>query len=177
MVSPPLDLCTDYEKRGQTCHSPFLLRRKGNDTSGPFFQAYTDPVLPSFMDPSAEYTKRLDERRRWLVESHRKSHFVATLRLGAGLLSFLFVYLVLALHQFSGWFILLPVGTYIGLVIYSMSVYPKEQRALRAVRFYELGLARINGEWVGNGNPGTSFADSSEPLCERSRYLRRGLGF
>jgi hypothetical protein len=113
------------------------------------------------MDPSAEYTKRLDERRRWLVESHRKSHFVATLRLGAGLLSFLFVYLVLALHQFSGWFILLPVGTYIGLVIYSMSVYPKEQRALRAVRFYELGLARIKGDWIGNGNPGTSFADSS----------------
>jgi hypothetical protein len=113
------------------------------------------------MDPTAEYTKRLDERRRWLVESHRKSKFVATLRLSAGLLSFLFVYLILALHQFSGWFILFPVGIYVGLVIYSMTVYPKEQRALRAVRFYEQGLARISGEWVGNGNPGTSFADSS----------------
>ena len=113
------------------------------------------------MDPSAEYTKRLDERRRWLVESHRKSHLVATLRLAAGLVSLLFVYLVLALHQFSGWFILLPVGVYIGLVIYSMSVYPKEQRALRAVRFYELGLARIKGKWVGAGNPGTSFADTT----------------
>jgi MutS-like protein len=113
------------------------------------------------MDPSAEYTKRLEDRRRWLVESQRKTRFVATLRLSAGLLSFLFVYLVLALHQFSGWFILLPVATYIGLVIFSMSVYPKEQRALRAVRFYEIGLARIQGEWVGNGNPGISFADSS----------------
>jgi hypothetical protein len=113
------------------------------------------------MDPTAEYTKRLDERRRWLVESHRKSKFVATLRLSAGLLSFLFVYLILALHQFSGWFILFPVGIYVGLVIYSMTVYPKEQRALRAVRFYEQGLARIKGEWVGNGSPGTSFADSS----------------
>ncbi|HET9130036.1 MAG TPA: DNA mismatch repair protein MutS, partial [Terriglobia bacterium] len=113
----------------------------------------------SRIDPSAEYTKRLEDRRRWLVESHRKTKFVATLRLAAGLLSFLFVYLILALHQFSGWFILLPLGTYTGLVIYSMSVYPKEQRALRAVRFYEIGLARIKGEWVGNGNPGTSFAD------------------
>ena len=115
----------------------------------------------SRIDPSAEYTKRLDERRRWLVESHRKSKLVGTLRLAAGLLSFLFVYLVLALHEFSGWFILLPVATYIGLVIYSMSVYPKEQRALRAVRFYEQGLARISGDWVGKGNPGTSFADAS----------------
>jgi hypothetical protein len=113
------------------------------------------------MDPSAEYTKRLSERRLWLIESHRKTQLVSYLRLTAGLLSLLFVYLVLALHQFSGWFILLPVGAYIGFVIYSMSVYPKEHRALRAVRFYELGLARIRGEWVGNGNPGTSFADPS----------------
>jgi hypothetical protein len=113
------------------------------------------------MDPSAEYSKRLDERRRWLVESHRKTQFVSTLRLAAGLLSFLFVYLVLALHQFSGWFILFPVGAYIGFVIYSQSVYPREQRALRAVAFYERGLARIKGEWMGTGNAGTSFADAA----------------
>jgi hypothetical protein len=113
------------------------------------------------LDPSAEYTKRLDERRRWLVESQRKTQLVSYLRLTAGILSLVFVYLVLALHQFSGWLILIPVGTYIGFVIYSMSVYPKEQRALRAVRFYELGLARIKGDWVGKGNPGTSFADAS----------------
>jgi hypothetical protein len=113
------------------------------------------------MDPSAEYTKRLDERRLWLVESHRKSQFVSYLRLVAGVMSLLAIYMVLALHQFSAWYILLPVGFYVGLVIYSMSVYPKELRALRAVRFYELGLARIKGEWVGNGNPGTSFVDSS----------------
>jgi hypothetical protein len=117
--------------------------------------------LPSLLDPSAEYTKRLNERRLWLVESQRKTQLISYLRLTAGILSLVFVYLVLALHQFSGWFILIPVGTYIGFVIYSMSVYPKEQRALRAVRFYELGLARIKGDWVGKGNPGTSFADAS----------------
>jgi len=113
------------------------------------------------MDPSAEYTKRLNERRRWLVESHRKTQLVSYLRLTTGVLSLVSVYLVLVLHQFSGWFILLPVGTYIGFVIYSMSVYPKELRVLRAVRFYELGLARIRGEWVGNGNPGTAYTDTA----------------
>jgi len=111
------------------------------------------------MDPSTEYTKRLDERRRWLAESHRKSKIVATFRLTAGLLFFLTVYLVLALHEFSPWFILAPLGAYFALVVYSQSVYPREQRALRAVAFYERGLARIRGEWMGTGNPGTSFAD------------------
>src|SRR6187399_954348 len=113
------------------------------------------------MDPSTEYTKRLDERRRWLVESHRKSKVVAAFRLAAGLLSFLSIYLVLALHEFSPWFILIPAGAYIALVIYSQSVYPREQRALRAVGFYQRGLARIRGEWMGTGNPGTAFADPS----------------
>jgi len=110
-------------------------------------------------DPSAEYTKRLDERRRWLVESHRKTQLVSYLRLAAGLLFFLSVYLVLALHQFSGWYILVPTAAYAGLVLYSQSVYPREQRALRAVAFYERGLARIKGEWMGTGNAGISFAD------------------
>src|SRR3954464_4833197 len=112
------------------CHFSFVIWKKGPDPSDPFFRAYTDSVLPSLMDPSAEYTKRLSERRLWLIESHRKTQLVSYLRLAAGLVSLLFVYLVLALHQFSGWFILLPVGVYIGFVIYSMSVYPKEHRAL-----------------------------------------------
>ena len=47
------------------------------------------------------------------------------------------------------------------LVLYSQRVYPREQRALRAVRYYERGLARLKGEWKGTGNPGTSFADES----------------
>jgi competence ComEA-like helix-hairpin-helix protein len=50
------------KKRGQTCHSPFFWRKKGNDTSGPFFRpiffvilfavpvvfawAATEPALP-----------------------------------------------------------------------------------------------------------------------------------
>jgi hypothetical protein len=111
------------------------------------------------MDPSTEYINRLDERRRWLAESHRKSKIVAAFRLAAGLLFFLTVYLVLALHEFSAWFMLIPTGAYFALVLYSQRVYPREQRALRAVAFYERGLARIRGEWMGTGNPGNSFAD------------------
>ena len=112
------------------------------------------------IDPSAEYTKRLNDRRQWLVESRRKTKIVATLRLAAGLMVFLVVYLVLALHLLSGWFILIPAAAYIGFVLYSQRVYPREQRALRAVGFYERGLARIDDQWIGTGNADTSFADA-----------------
>lgn len=113
------------------------------------------------IDPSAEYTKRLNERRRWLVESRRKTQIVSYVRLAAGLLTFLAVYMVLALHQFSPWFILVPIGAYIGLVLYSQKVYPREQRAARAVAFYERGLSRIEGSWIGTGNTDTSLADAT----------------
>jgi len=113
------------------------------------------------MDPSAEYTKRLAARRRWLAESHRKTKAVAALRLTAGLLFFLALYFVFALHQFSGWFILVPAAAYTGLVVYSQRVYPRELRALRAVAFYERGLARIAGKWMGTGNDGKVFADAA----------------
>jgi len=111
------------------------------------------------MDPVAEYTNLLEERRRWLVEANRKTRIVATLRLTAGLLCFFTLYLILALRLFSGWFLLVPVAVFFGLVLYSQRVYPLAQRALRAVAFYQRGLARISGEWMGTGNAGTSFAD------------------
>jgi len=113
------------------------------------------------IDPVSEYSRRLEARRRWLAESRRKTQFVSTLRLTAGLLIFAAVYFVLGLHAFSGWFILLPVAAYFGLVSYSQRVYPQEQRALRAVSFYERGLARLAGKWIGAGNAGTSYADES----------------
>jgi len=74
---------------------------------------------------------------------------------------FLTVYLVLALHKFSGWFILIPAAAYLGFVIYSQRVYPREQPALRAVGFYERGLARLAGKWIGIGDSGASFTEES----------------
>ena len=113
------------------------------------------------IDPSAEYTKRLNQRRTWLADSHRKTKIVAGVRLAVGLSFFLAVYLAFALHRFSGWFILVPAAAYIGFVIYSQRVYPREQRALRAVAFYQRGLDRFEYRWMGTGNTGESFADEA----------------
>jgi hypothetical protein len=75
------------------------------------------------IDPVSEYTRRLEARRSWLMESRRKTQIVSTLRLAAGLLVMVTAYFALALHQFSGWFILVPVAAYLGLVLYSQRVY------------------------------------------------------
>jgi hypothetical protein len=96
-----------------------------------------------------------------LAESRSKTQIVSSLRLTAGLLVFAAVYFAFALHRFSGWFILVPVAAYLGFVIYSQRVYPREQRALRAVAFYERGLARLAGKWIGTGNAGAAFVDET----------------
>ncbi len=92
------------------------------------------------------------------MESVRKTKIVAGFRLAAGLAIFVAIYLVFALHLFSGWFLLLPLGAYIGMILFSLRVYPREQRALRAVAFYERGLSRLEDRWMGTGNTSTSFA-------------------
>jgi hypothetical protein len=96
-----------------------------------------------------------------MVESRRKTQIVSSLRLTTGLLVFAAAYFAFALHEYSGWFILIPIAAYLGFVIYSQRVYPREQRALRAVAFYERGLARLAGKWIGAGSSGAAFADES----------------
>jgi len=118
------------------------------------------PTSPK-IDPVSEYSRRLEARRRWTLEARRKTQIVSTLRLTAGILVLVAAYFAFALHQFSPWVILLPVAAYVGFVIYSQKIYPQEQRALRAVAFYERGLARLEGKWIGTGSSGAAFADES----------------
>src|SRR5262245_7229383 len=84
----------------------------------------------SLIDPSSEYNQRLETRRRQLVQAHRQTRIIASLRLAAGLLFFLSIYFSFGLHRFSAWWISVPSAAYVGLVIYSLQVYPREQRAL-----------------------------------------------
>lgn len=153
MVSPPLDLCTEWKPESKEDRKK--TRRLEFGSTGLYDLHLTDASI----NPSAEYSRRLQDRKRWLKESKHKTEIVSMLRLSAGGLFLLTLYTTLALHRGSVWFAIVPVAAYVGLVIYSQRVYPREQRALKAVAFYERGLARIAGEWRGTGNTSTAFAD------------------
>jgi hypothetical protein len=63
--------------------------------------------------------------------------------------------------QLSGWWLLVPIVTFLGLVIVHDRVDQKKRRALKAVTFYEDGLARIDDLWMGRGPAGEHLCDDS----------------
>src|SRR5262245_35737982 len=108
------------------------------------------------MEPSTEYQARLSDRRARRDRCWQQTRLISYVRLAAGLGFFAALWVAFALHLFSGWFSLLPLGIYIGLVIYHERLHRLGRRLARSVTFYERGLERIEGRWIGHGNADTS---------------------
>jgi MutS domain V len=62
-------------------------------------------------------------------------------------------------------FVLIPVTAFAALVIVHSQLIRKVNACFRAVRFYEQGLARIDGNWAGQGIAGERFLEASHPYA------------
>jgi hypothetical protein len=107
--------------------------------------------------PLAEYSQRLDarraEERRWSRADARLSYA----RLGVFALGVLLA--VGAVRGDAGWFLLGPVVVFGILVQLHDRVLRRRAAALRAIAFYQHGIARIEDVWVGTGESGERFRD------------------
>ena len=109
-------------------------------------------------DPSLEYKTRLQARRQTLERYRRLDRLVARARLLTGIVFFVCVWLF-------GWWAVLPVIVFIGLLAYHDKVLARARRTLRSVAFYERGLARIEDRWIGTGDSQSSFGNESHPYA------------
>jgi hypothetical protein len=102
-------------------------------------------------DPRSEYTTRLTVRRATVAQHERTDLRVAQARLETLVLFGLTVWLVMGGAAVSPWWLAGPAGVFLVLVIVHDRVIKTKQRAIRAVTFYEDGLARIEDRWMGRG--------------------------
>src|SRR5207244_5943020 len=109
-------------------------------------------------DPSLEYKTRLQARRQTLERYRRLDRLVARARLLTGIVFFVCVWLF-------GWWAVLPVIVFIGLLAYHDKVLARARRTLRSIAFYERGVARIEDRWIGTGDSQSSFASESHPYA------------
>jgi len=58
----------------------------------------------------------------------------------------------------SGWWLAAPLCLFIGLMLWHARVAREQKLAGRAIRFYALGLKRLDDDWAGNGESGDAFA-------------------
>jgi hypothetical protein len=100
------------------------------------------------VSPSQEYNRRLTERNKRVEHLKKLDLRVGNLRLATGIL-FLAIFWLAAFRQaISGWWVLVPLLLFAGLVFRHEQVRAMGRRAQRAAAFYERGIARIEDRWM-----------------------------
>jgi hypothetical protein len=113
----------------------------------------------------AIYEGRLVSRGRALDRWARLDRRVADARLVVFLLAVLtlaFVYWGLASTY---WWLAVPIGMFVPLILIHEPIRIRGDRARRAVEFYAKGLARLNGKWSGTGVTGLDHLDLEHPYA------------
>src|SRR5512140_2703723 len=94
--------------------------------------------------PHAEYQARLDRWRAIHAGVSARFDIIAYARLAIFLSAAVLLLLVFARHLFSAWIVLAPLVAFIALVVWHDRVARVQQRAARAIQYYERGLARLD---------------------------------
>jgi hypothetical protein len=116
--------------------------------------------VPPPVAPLHEYSLRRAAR----AAAHERSSGL-DLRLSQARLAVVASALVLGwLVYFRGapvWWLALPVSLFLALAVWHERVIRARDLSARSVEFYDRGIARIEGRWMGGGEPGLRFLDDS----------------
>ena len=126
--------------------------------------------------PSAEYSRRLEQRRAEEGRWSRQDARLAYTRLGVFAVAV--VLLVLAIRgNTTPWLIAAPAVVFGALLHAHDRVLRNLTSSRRAIAFYERGLARIEDRWIGTGEPGERFADEHHLYAHDLDLFGRGSLF
>ncbi len=117
-------------------------------------------------DPHAEYTRRLAARRETVARLERTEERLGLLRLGCMIAAGVVAWLAFRDAALSPWWIALPLTVFVALVARHWDATSARQRAERAVLFYQRGIARLDGTWMGGGESGARFQVATHPYAD-----------
>jgi hypothetical protein len=109
------------------------------------------------MDPHAEYSRRLEDRRRSRDREERLFQRIGNGRLATGLAGVVVAWLSIGRLAISPWWLIPPAVLFLALVLWHQFVFVRLGNARRAVLFHERGLARLEDRWQGQGEAGDRF--------------------
>jgi MutS domain V len=109
-------------------------------------------------DPRIEYENRMGA---WLERKQAEDQCyvrLGNLRLATAGAAAVMAWFAFGHQVISGWWLAAPLCLFIGLMIWHARVASAQKLAGRAIRFYTLGLKRLDDDWAGNGESGEVFA-------------------
>ena len=125
-------------------------------------------------DPASEYAERLAARRAWAERQQRFQLHIGNARLVLFLCAAWIGWEAFGRGMLSGWWLTLPAAAFIALIVYHEQVLRAIDRAKRAARHYERGIARIEDRWAGSGEAGERFRDPTHPYAEDLDLFGKG---
>ena len=128
-------------------------------------------------NPETEYARRLESLRAQqaiLDRRHRRLGGTNLVVLG---LAALVVIGALAFRAFSILWVLVPGATVVVLASFHAGVFRSLRNCGRIIAFYERGLARLGGQWIGHGEQGARFLDPNHPYARDLDIFGQGSLF
>jgi hypothetical protein len=108
-------------------------------------------------EPAAEYRRRLEARQGEIRRLEKLHLRYGNVRLLLAAVAVVLAWWAFQLHWISWWWLGAPVAAFAVVAVYHTRVLRARRRALRAVEFYQRGLARIEDRWMSGGQPGEQF--------------------
>ncbi len=118
------------------------------------------------MNPTAEYQARLEARREIAARNEKLFRRVGNARLFTAIAGVVLAFFVFGETLISPWWLVAPASLFAVLVVMHARIVEQLEQARRAVAFYDRGLARLENRWMGQGEPGERFRNSSHVYAE-----------
>jgi MutS domain V len=129
------------------------------------------------VSPLEEYRARLEERRRVSEFEQKRFRRIGNARLAAGAAGIVVAFFVFGEVVISPWWLVIPGAIFAALVIVHARIVERLERSLRAIQFYERGIARIENRWRGSGESGERFREPEHVYAEDLDLFGKGSLF
>ena len=128
-------------------------------------------------DPRSTYSQLLAERRAEIAARERRHRALGYWRLAAAACGTAIVGMALFQRSVSVLWAAIPVVVFVALAVQHERLLRALERRRRAARFFERGLARLDGRWAGTGEPGDRYLDPAHPYARDLDLFGRGSLF
>lgn len=128
-------------------------------------------------EPRLIYSELLEKRRREVAVREQRHRTLGYARLASVVVALGLVWAALAEHALSVIWAALPVVAFVFLIVFHERLLHRLELRRRAVRFFERALARLNGNWSGNGEAGERYLDPAHLYAQDLDLFGKGSLF
>jgi MutS domain V len=126
------------------------------------------------VDPKSEYAARLAARQTEVERREQSSRRIGNLRLLVAIAGVAIAFFVFGQVVLSPWWLIPPAAVFAILVVVHSRMEDRLTRARRAAHFYQSGNDRLQGHWIGRGEPGDRFANQGHVYADDLDVFGKG---